>query len=300
MASNVGRRTRRPSSRGRAAEEEPEALVLDVVDVEVEEMSDDSPTKNIILYGPSGGGKTVLALGAPNCTVVAMEPGYVSAKAVGHQAGLIKAPTWAHVNAALKLCEQRYGPDDWVVWDSITKMQYLNIRWILDSQHAKKASRDEDIPAVQDHQKWQNMYVRYINRIIDAPYNSILIATSMMKEDEDGEDIVMPNILGKGYAIAETVMEAADMVLYYAVSKTASTETETVRRILAQPYPPYRAKDRYGVLGKRLDVREGNYWAMADMISAIDQGEYYSEFDAQLAAEEEEAPAPRRRKRRAA
>lgn len=279
-------------------DEEPEALELDIVDVEVEDLNDDNPTKNIILYGPSGGGKTVLALGAPNCTVVAMEPGYVSAKSVGHQTGLIKAPTWPHVNAAIKKCEQLYGPEDWVVWDSATKMQYLNIRWILDSQHAKKASRDEDIPAVQDHQKWQNMFIRYINRIIDAPYNSILIATSMMKEDEDGEDIVMPNILGKGYAIAETVMETASHVLYYAVSKTASTEQETVRRILAQPYPPYRAKDRYGTLGKRIDVREGNYNAMADIIRSIETMEpYYSEFDAELEAEEEE-PRPHVRKRR--
>jgi hypothetical protein len=275
-------------------DEEPESIDVDIVDVVVEDMSADNPTKNIIIYGPSGGGKTVLALGAPNATVVATEAGYVSAQRVGHQANLIKAPTWEHVDAAVKLASKTFGPEDWVVYDSITKMQQLNVRWILRKQREKKASRDLDIPAVQDHQKWQNMFVRYITDIIDAPYNSILVATSMIKEDEDSEDIVLPNLVGKNYTISENVMAEADMVLYYGVSKTASTDDETVRRALAQPYPPYRAKDRYNCLGKYVNVYEGNFWAMADIISAIETGEYESTFEQE---EPEPEPAPRRKKR---
>lgn len=298
MATSVGRRTKRPTrSSGRTADEEPESIDADVVDVIVEDMDEANPTKNIIIYGPSGGGKTVLAGGAPNATIVATEAGYVSAQRVGHKAKLIKAPSWEHVEAAMKLAEKNFGPDDWVIWDSITKMQQLNIRWILKMQKAKKASRDLDIPAVQDHQKWQNQFLRYINRIVDAPYNSIMVATSMIKEDEDSEDIILPNIVGKNYTISENVMAEADMVLYYGVSKTASTEDQTVRRALAQPYPPWRAKDRYNCLGKFVEVHEGNFWAMEDIINAIYTGEYVSSFDE---PEPEPAPAPRRRKARAA
>lgn len=298
LAGKRGVRTATTRRQSRQEAEEPESIDIDVVDVHIEDMSQDNPTKNIIIYGPSGGGKTVLALGAPNATVVAAEAGYVSAQRVGHTANLIKAPTWAHVDAAMKLAARTFGPDDWVIYDSITKMQQLNIRWILQKQKQKKASRDLDIPAVQDHQKWQNMFVRYITEIIDAPYNSILVATSMIKEDEDSEDIVLPNLVGKNYTISENVMAEADMVLYYGVSKTASTDEFTVRRALAQPYPPWRAKDRYNCLGKFIDVHEGNYWAMADIIEAIDSGEYRSAFDEAQEEEEEPAPAPRKKRRR--
>lgn len=261
----------RRATRSTRSQEEPEALIVDAVDIEIEDLSAASPTKNVIIYGPSGHGKSVLAAGAPNAVIVSTETtGFVSAKRVGHQAKLIRAPHWEHVEAAMNRCEKEFGPEDWVVWDSITKMQQLNIRWILRMQHAKKSSRDLDIPAVQDHQKWQNQFLRYINRIIDAPYNSIMLATSMIKEDEDGEDIVMPNLVGKNYTISQNVCAEACMVLYYAVSKAASTEEETVRRILAQPYPPYFAKDRYHCLGKRYDVGEGEYWAMYDIVDRIE------------------------------
>jgi hypothetical protein len=43
------------------------------------------------------------------------------------------------------------------------------------------------------------------------------------------------------------------------------------RRALAQPYPPWYAKDRYQALGKFWDVPEFEYWEMAKMIEAIEE-----------------------------
>jgi len=245
-------------------------MEAEVVDVEIEQLGTFTKSKNIIIYGPSGVGKTVLAGGAPNATFLSTETGVVAAQRAGHQAGLIYAPSWEHVVAGLKLADEKLGPEDWLIVDSVTKMQQLQIRWILQENHKKNASRDLDIPAVKDHQKWQNMFGRFIQKIIDAPYNSILVATSMMKDDEEGDEIVLPNIVGKNYSIAQNFCADADMILFYNVSKTASTPDNTVRRVLAQPYPPWMAKDRYHCLGKFFDVEEDDFDAMAEIIDLID------------------------------
>lgn len=263
-----GARKTRSTSR-RQADDEPQALLEDEVTVEIEDLATFDESINILLYGPSGSGKTVLAGGAPNATFLSTEKGVVAAKRVGHKTGLIRTPDWEHVVAGLKLAEQRLGPDDWLIVDSITKMQILYVRWILKVNNIRNSSRDLDIPAIKDHQKWQNGFMRFIDKICDAPYNSIMVATSMIKTDEDGEDIVLPNITGKDYAISSYVCAAADVALYYDVSKVASTDDNTVRRALAQKYPPFFAKDRYNCLGKWIDVAEGEFWAMNDIIGMI-------------------------------
>jgi len=269
MATGTRRGARKPRAKS-SFDEEPQSIEVDVVDVEIEDLGSFTKSKNIIIYGPSGVGKTVLAGGAPNATFLSTETGVVAAQRAGHQAGLIYAPTWEHVVAGLKLADEKLGPEDWLVVDSVTKMQQLLIRWILKENNKRNASRDLDIPAVKDHQKWQNAFARFIQRIIDAPYNSIMVATSMIKDDEEGDEIVLPNIVGKNYTMAQNFCADADMVLYYAVSKTASTETHTVRRILAQPYPPYTAKDRYHCLGKFFDVEEDEFDAMVEIVDLIE------------------------------
>jgi hypothetical protein len=245
-------------------------MEVDLVDVRIEDLASFTKSKNIIIYGPSGVGKTVLAGGAPRATFLSTETGVVAAQRAGHEAGLIYAPSWEHVVAGLKLADEKLGEDDWLVVDSVTKMQQLLIRWILKVNNQKNASRDLDIPAVKDHQKWQNAFARFIQKIIDAPYNSIMVATSMMKDDEEGDEIVLPNIVGKNYTMAQNFCAEADMLLFYNVSKTASTEDNTVRRILAQPYPPWMAKDRYHCLGKFYDVEEDDFGAMADIIELVE------------------------------
>ncbi|MDA4133836.1 MAG: hypothetical protein OK454_12045, partial [Thaumarchaeota archaeon] len=102
---------------------------------------------------------------------------------------------------------------------------------------------------------------------------SIVVAQSMVREDQHGDDQVLPALIGgKSWIdISHYMCAQADVVLYYAVSETASTDEITVRRALAQPYPPYFAKDRYDVLGKYQDVEEGDYGVMAEMIELINE-----------------------------
>jgi hypothetical protein len=252
--------------------ENPTSMEAASVDVVIEDLAGYNESKNGLFYGPSGHGKTVLAGGCPNATFLSTEKGVVAAKRAGSDARLMRAPDWEHVLASLDKADDTLGPDDWLIVDSHTKMQVLYIRWILRVINADNPARDLDIPAIQDHQKWQNGFKRFTDRIVDAPYNSLFICTDMIREDEDGDDIVMPALTGKNYEISSYVCAQMDFIGYYAVSGPASEAAgKTIRRALFQPFPPYIAKDRYAALGKYQDVEEGDFGAMAEFVEMINE-----------------------------
>lgn len=269
MATGVGRRKRR--STATESRENPQAMQEEEVTIELETLSSFQESINMLVYGPSGHGKTVLAGGAPNATFISTEKGAVAAKVAGSTANLLRTPSWPHVIAAKKYADQHFGADDWVILDSLTKMQVLMLRWILKTINQDNSSRDLDIPAIQDHQKWQNMFKRFFDDFIDAPYNVIFICTEMYKEDKaTGEDIVLPAITGKDYEICNYIRAQTDVNLYYQV--TTNKAGDLVRRALAQPYEQYVApKDRFNALGRYWDVKDGDYNAMFEMITAIQE-----------------------------
>jgi hypothetical protein len=268
-----GTPARRRAKPNQSEREAPSALEAAAVTIDIEDLAEYDETINIVLYGPNGHGKTVLAAGAPNATFLTTEKGVVSAKRAGQKARVMKAFDWEHVEAGLLRAGQELGPEDWLVVDSITKMQRLQIEWILRKQNESNSSRDLDIPALQDHQKWQNQFMRFIDRIYDGPYNSIVIAHHMTREDEEGDPEVMPALQGGASweKISRYVCSQAGVVLYYAISKKAGLDTEgnPIRRALAQPAPPYIAKDRYAALDRYQDVFDGEFEAMAEFIEMI-------------------------------
>jgi hypothetical protein len=234
-------------------------------------------TKNILIHGPSGHGKTLLAGGAANgdrpVTFLSTETeGVASARAVGSQARLWRCPTWEHAVAGVRKAEQEFTIDDWLVVDSGTKMQEMYMRWILQREHDVNQLRDLDIPAIQNHQKYQNGFKRWTDRLIDGDFNVIFITTSMTADDAEGEERIIPHLLGKKGEISDYVSAQFSVALYYAVARESrDMRGPVVRRALAQPYPPWYAKDRYMALGKFWDVEEGDYFAMSAMIEAIEK-----------------------------
>ena len=234
---------------------------------------------NLLIYGDSGVGKTVLGGTAPKALFLSTETGTISAKRQNSKAKVWRIKTWEDLEAAYKYLAEDDHDFEWIVLDSVTKMQQQLIRDTLDKRVEKRGDSDPDIPEIADHQKFQNKFKRFMTAFIELPVNTLFTATAMRKEDEEGDDIVLPSIEGKGYAIANYACAEMDVVAYYGIAKDKATK-QTVRRLLCQPTPPYFAKDRYDCLGKFIDNP-----TMPMIIEMID--------GSAPGAEDEESPAPK-------
>jgi hypothetical protein len=292
----------RPASQtAKQARENPLAMVETDVTIEVEDLS--APTRkppiNILIHGPAGHGKTLLAGGAAdgsrNVWFLSTETeGVASARAVGSQAKLIRAPSWEAAVSGVKWFEANLTEDDWAVFDTGTQMQEMYMQWILQRENAINPQRDIDIPAIQNHLKYQNGFKRWCGRIIAAPYNVIFITTSMSVDDAEGESRVIPLLLGKKGEISDYVSSQFSVAIYYAVARESRDMTgPVIRRALNQPFPPWLAKDRYMALGKTWDVEENDFFAMSRMITAIEKSRGVSGSSGEANASRPRRPAGR-------
>lgn len=246
----------------------------------VEDLADANESWNMLIVGDSGVGKTVLAGQAPNAVFISTEKGTISAKRFGSTAKLIRVADWLELEAALdkvdKLLAQGRVPLDVMILDSAPKMQTMLLRHLLGIAVDDKDKKNDDIdlPQIQDHQKWQNMFLRFVDRIVEMPINVIFTAIPMKVEgeSEDGEpeDVILPAIQGKakeGYAIAQRFCAEMDAVYHLGINRKASKAAgHPVRRLLTEKYPPYVAKCRFGIFDTFIEEPD-----MAEIIAAISE-----------------------------
>lgn len=165
---------------------------------------------NLLIYGKPGCGKTVIAGSHPKVLFLAPEDdGTISAKRQGSVAKKWPIKHWTDMAEAVDDIEENIDEIrenfDWISIDSITFMQQLMLRYILEVAVEDNEDRDPDIPAIQDHQKWQNMFKRYVQAVNALPINVCWTALVRNEEDEDGEDFLTPDIQGKGYQLSQTI-----------------------------------------------------------------------------------------------
>lgn len=237
-------------------------------------LEDFTESINMLVYSDPGVGKTVWSAD-DGALILATEKGTISAKRRGSKAKMIKCFTWeAFVEAYEWLESLDEIPFTWVVVDSITGLQRNALKWILRTVVEENGLRDPDIPAQGDHQKWQNIFKRYVDYLNDLPVNVLYTATAMRREDQEGNDLILPDIYGKDYQIANFVCAAMGVVGY--MKKTATSKGDdaiTGRKILFESMPPYFAKDRYDCLGRWVVLSQGNnqLTTLADVTRVIEQ-----------------------------
>lgn len=225
------------------------------------DLEDDDESVNLLVYGKSGVGKTVFAGSADNVLFLAPEDdGTLSAKRRGSKAKKWPIRKWEDLEAAYNWLYD--NPDhgfDWICIDSATEMQQMLLRAILDAAVAENGQRDLDIPAIQDHQKWQNMFKRFVKAFNALPVNVLWTCLVRNCEDEEKEEFLCPDIQGKGYQLAQAIASYMTSYGYMQVvtrkvrSKKDDEEPKMVkvRQITWEDTGPITGKDRTGNLAPR-------------------------------------------------
>lgn len=235
----------------------------------IEDLSGVKEFENLLVYGDPGCGKTVMTGTTPRALILAADKGTISAarknplstaKVVqlrdlsdpwGGPGGFTDTVAWLKAGAAKDF--------EWLVIDSATHLQEMALRWIIDQEielgkrDKNGKARDEDVPQLQDHYKWQLMWKRYVRTINDLPINVLWTALAMRKEDEDGTTLVMPQLDGKDYGISAWTCAEMDSVGYMETIERKSKPGTYFRRITFQRTENTYGKDRYDVLIPRVD-----------------------------------------------
>ena len=246
--------------------------------IRVEDLKDTNEFKKILVVGDSGVGKTVLVGGAPRGIFISTEKGTISAKRQGSTAKLIRVQNWKQLEEALDYVEENATNYDWVMVDSLPKMQRMLRRHLLDVniEEGRKGA-DLDSLQIQDYDKWYNMFTRFYDRLNEMPINVLYTSTPMRVETEDDEgdplDIVLPAIQGKakeGYAIAQYICAEVDCLWFLNIERKKGKQQ---RVLLTQKRPPYFAKDRYAALPARVILPENDPTLMERLLARLDSGE---------------------------
>ena len=244
------------------------------------ELDGSTEFKNILVYGDSGVGKTVLAGSLPGRVLfLAGEPGYISAarrgakgtvRIVRDPATALAAVDWLDAGGATKF--------DWVVADGIGTMQnnflLTYAAEAFDANPAKRAHRN--LPDKPDYFNAQNFIKSWSARLIDAPVNVLFTAHAMRPEDKaTGETVVYPAIQGKGFEVSNYVCGLMHAVGFMSKRiKRTGNEAKEVRRILWQytmdqeNETSYFAKDQFQCLEPFTDDMD-----MKAILARIDSGE---------------------------
>lgn len=248
-----------------------DAEVFSVSDFELEirELSGDCESKNVLVYGDSGCGKTVLAGTAPNSLILACEPGYISAarNTLGAEVGtrmVREIPNAAVALAGIEYLEGGgYKKYEWIVIEGASTLETkVRIGYAAEAYDKNPEKRQHrNIPAESDYFNTQNFIRSWVSRFVDLPCNVLITAHAQRMDDDSGDRRVMPSFQKRDGELSNYIsglMHVVGFMRPRTVNKGQENEREVRRILFKQMTDPttdtvYFAKDQFNALVPWLD-----------------------------------------------
>lgn len=171
------------------------------------DLQDEDEYVNLLVYADSGVGKTVFAGSDDDVLFIAPEDnGTLSAKRFGSTAKKWKIHGWPDIVAAYEWLRSLDPiPFNWVVLDSLTEMQQMCMRHLLEEGVRMNPARDPDVPQLQDWIPYFERVRRMVKSFNALPVNVLYTALQQDEDNEEGEKVVLPMMQGKGTQYAKQV-----------------------------------------------------------------------------------------------
>lgn len=222
----------------------------------VMDLADFDETINACIFGDPGAGKTPLGATLPRVLILAIESGTISAARYGRAQGkVIRAFDFPAIHRAFVWMRDvgiPSGEFEWLFVDSVTRMQELLLRHILNMMKKAQPHRDADIPDKGEHQKWQVQFKKYVNNFNDLPVNVLWSAHAMRDIDFEDTMTVLPMLQGKNGTDDPKTMamwfSGTVSFLGYLGIDEENVEAEPNRRLVIKrsgDYIDYVVKDRF-------------------------------------------------------
>lgn len=237
-------------------------------------------SSNILVYGDSNAGKTVLAGTLPQNTFwLVCEPGFKSAARWREQQGLPRhrgarrltntAEAWAAVEWLEERDSARARKLDWLVIDGASTMQdRFRLAYAAEAFDIDPTKRQHrNLPDRPDYFNTQNFFKSWVPRLVDLPVNVIFTAHAYRTDmTENGELLVFPGFQGKVTEISNAISGLMDVTGYLEARPVTSQRTgqskilrrlwfssPTDRRRKGEEEVRYIAGDKFNCLGAYMD-----------------------------------------------
>ena len=200
---------------------------------------------NMLLYGDSGVGKTVFAGSGrdsgKNDLIIDIEGGTLSAARSKSKANVLPAYDYDSFLDIVEAIEEDPDRFEWVIVDSLTKLQDIIWNKIMSEAVAKNPSRS---PYKRELQEWgeaQSRLKDLVERLKNSDANVLFIALADSELDEDGNTVRVPAVHGSKGKVQAWVSAQMDVVAYIRV---LSNDGGSFRAIHFNKTPEFYAKDR--------------------------------------------------------
>jgi hypothetical protein len=225
----------------------------DLAGLSVAPVKDRLRTMNILIYGESGVGKSILSASADAVPemrpvlVIDIEGGTLSLTHTYPEVHVVRVKSWKELQ--LLYNELHAGNHNYrtIVIDSLTETQKFGMYSIMRDVIEKDDERDPDIPSMREWGKNIEQTRRLVRGFRDLEMNTIF--TALAKSDKDqrtGTTTKKPYLSGK---LADEVAAFLDIVVYYYVKNVQEEgNTVTKRLLLTTATDTLVAKDRSGKL----------------------------------------------------